>query len=228
MAKAAGRAGLCLHPLGHRRPQPPGLLRDPCRRTAITAIAFWRRARAFFASYGITVERVITDNGPCYRAKVFTAELVAAGIKHTGSPALPAPDQRQGRALQPDPPKRVGLRPPLPLRSRQNPSSGHLAPHVQPSSAPHRHRGTTRQPCQQPGWAEQLAQGRQFEDRDVVVVENADPTGSGIEGFGQFLNLVGQEQSVRRTVLLHGIQRVRDRPARSACRFSSHLPQSPA
>ena len=33
---------------------------------ATTAIAFWRRARAFFACYGITVERVLTDNGSCY------------------------------------------------------------------------------------------------------------------------------------------------------------------
>ena len=50
---------------------------------ATTAIAFWRRAREFFASYGITVERVLTDNGSCYRARVFTAELVQAGIAHT-------------------------------------------------------------------------------------------------------------------------------------------------
>ena len=48
---------------------------------ATTAIAFWRRAREFFAGYGITVERVLSDNGSCYRAKDFTAELVSAGIK---------------------------------------------------------------------------------------------------------------------------------------------------
>jgi transposase InsO family protein len=50
---------------------------------ATTAIAFWRRARDFFSSYGITVERVLTDNGSCYRARAFDAELVAAAIKHT-------------------------------------------------------------------------------------------------------------------------------------------------
>jgi transposase InsO family protein len=49
---------------------------------ATTAIGFWKRAREIFASYGITVERVLWDNGSCYRAKVFTAELVSAGIKH--------------------------------------------------------------------------------------------------------------------------------------------------
>jgi transposase InsO family protein len=50
---------------------------------ATTAIGFWRRARTFFASYGITIERVLSDNGSCYRAKDFNAELVSAGIKHT-------------------------------------------------------------------------------------------------------------------------------------------------
>jgi transposase InsO family protein len=50
---------------------------------ATTAVGFWQRARAFFSSYGITVERVLTDNGPCYRSKIFTAELVAQAIVHT-------------------------------------------------------------------------------------------------------------------------------------------------
>jgi len=50
---------------------------------ATTAVAFWRRARAFFASYGITVERVMTDNGACYRSRVFADELVGAAIVHT-------------------------------------------------------------------------------------------------------------------------------------------------
>jgi transposase InsO family protein len=50
---------------------------------AVTAVAFWRRARAFFASYGITVERVMTDNGTCYVSKAFAAELVAMAIVHT-------------------------------------------------------------------------------------------------------------------------------------------------
>ena len=49
----------------------------------LTAVGFWRRAVAFFASYGITVERVITDNGPCYRADVFRAALLQAGIAQT-------------------------------------------------------------------------------------------------------------------------------------------------
>src|SRR3954454_10453684 len=31
-----------------------------------TAAAFWQRAQTFFASRGITVQRVLTDNGACY------------------------------------------------------------------------------------------------------------------------------------------------------------------
>jgi transposase InsO family protein len=54
---------------------------------AVTAVAFWQRARAFFASYGITVERVLTDNGSCYRSTAFGADLVAAAIKHTRTKA---------------------------------------------------------------------------------------------------------------------------------------------
>jgi transposase InsO family protein len=50
---------------------------------AVTAVGFWRRAKDFFASYGITVERVMTDNGRCYISNAFDAELVAAAIKHT-------------------------------------------------------------------------------------------------------------------------------------------------
>lgn len=51
--------------------------------TATTAIGFWRRAKAFFESYGITVERVLTDNGSCYMAKEFDKVLTADAIKHT-------------------------------------------------------------------------------------------------------------------------------------------------
>ena len=46
-----------------------------------TAAAFWRRAEAFFASHGIAVERVITDNGGCYRSRDFSRALEA--VTHT-------------------------------------------------------------------------------------------------------------------------------------------------
>jgi transposase InsO family protein len=47
-----------------------------------TAAAFWTRAQAFFASAGITVQRVLTDNGACYRSRLWRDTLTAAGITH--------------------------------------------------------------------------------------------------------------------------------------------------
>jgi transposase InsO family protein len=49
---------------------------------ATTAVAFWARAQAFFAGHGITVERVLTDNGSCYRSHHWREQLTAAGISH--------------------------------------------------------------------------------------------------------------------------------------------------
>ena len=45
-----------------------------------TAAAFWGRARAFFESLDINVTAVLTDNGSCYRSRVFAEAL--AGAKH--------------------------------------------------------------------------------------------------------------------------------------------------
>ncbi|MGW1281393.1 IS481 family transposase [Streptomyces tsukubensis] len=47
-----------------------------------TAAGFWQRANAFFTAHGITVQRVLTDNGSCYKARLFTRTLAAAGITH--------------------------------------------------------------------------------------------------------------------------------------------------
>jgi transposase InsO family protein len=45
-----------------------------------TAAAFWGRANTFFANAGITVTAVMTDNGSCYRSRVFATAL--GEIKH--------------------------------------------------------------------------------------------------------------------------------------------------
>jgi len=46
-----------------------------------TAVAFWHRALNWYASIGITVERVLTDNGACYRSRYWINYNQAAGIK---------------------------------------------------------------------------------------------------------------------------------------------------
>jgi transposase InsO family protein len=47
-----------------------------------TASAFMTRAIGFFAERGITVERVLTDNGACYRSSEFARTLAGAGVEH--------------------------------------------------------------------------------------------------------------------------------------------------
>ena len=49
---------------------------------ATTAAAFLRRAVAFYRRYGITVERVLTDNGACYRAVLHALACRKLGIRH--------------------------------------------------------------------------------------------------------------------------------------------------
>ncbi|MDF2975051.1 MAG: Mobile element protein [Microvirga sp.] len=40
------------------------------------------RAAAWFAAHGVPVERVLTDNGACYRSRDFAAALAATGTTH--------------------------------------------------------------------------------------------------------------------------------------------------
>lgn len=47
-----------------------------------SACAFMARALGFFAERGITVERVLTDNGSCYRSRPFARILADAGVAH--------------------------------------------------------------------------------------------------------------------------------------------------
>jgi transposase InsO family protein/transposase len=53
-----------------------------CDEKAVTAIAFLRRAVAFYARHGVTVERVLTDNGSAYRSTVHAIACRALGIRH--------------------------------------------------------------------------------------------------------------------------------------------------
>jgi transposase InsO family protein len=49
---------------------------------AATAAGFLRRAASFFQRHGITIERVLTDNGSCYRGVVHAIACRQLGIKH--------------------------------------------------------------------------------------------------------------------------------------------------
>ena len=47
-----------------------------------SAIAFLKEARAYYRSLGIKIERVMTDNGSCYKARNFAKACKRRGIKH--------------------------------------------------------------------------------------------------------------------------------------------------
>jgi transposase InsO family protein len=49
---------------------------------ATTAVAFLGRAVAFYAAHGITAQRVMTDNGSCYRSTLHTLACRALGLRH--------------------------------------------------------------------------------------------------------------------------------------------------
>ena len=49
---------------------------------AATAIGFLRRASAFYARYGIRIERLLTDNGPAYVSAIHALACRALGIRH--------------------------------------------------------------------------------------------------------------------------------------------------
>jgi transposase len=66
-----------------------------------SAVAFLRRATAFFASFGITVECVMTDNGGCYRSRSHKATCAALGIKHIRTqPYRPRTNGKAERFIQ--------------------------------------------------------------------------------------------------------------------------------
>jgi transposase InsO family protein len=47
-----------------------------------TTGGFLRRAWRFYAGHGITIERILTDNGGCYRSAAFAEACDELGIGH--------------------------------------------------------------------------------------------------------------------------------------------------
>jgi transposase InsO family protein len=48
----------------------------------VTAAGFLRRAVAWLASMGVTAERVLSDNGSCYRSTVHARACAELGMRH--------------------------------------------------------------------------------------------------------------------------------------------------
>ena len=66
---------------------------------AETAAAFLGRATEYFRKLGVPVNEDMTDNGACYRSKVFRNICQRFDLRRHFTPTLQVADQRPGRAL---------------------------------------------------------------------------------------------------------------------------------
>ena len=68
---------------------------------AETAAGFFRRAVAWYTSHGVKVERVLTDNGSCYRSRQFVGACRAASTRHLRTkPYTPKTNGKAERLIQ--------------------------------------------------------------------------------------------------------------------------------
>ena len=82
----------------HSRLAYAEVLRDE---RGVTAVGFLRRAIAFFASHGITVQRVMSDNGPAYRSMVHAIACKEIGLRHLRTrPYRPRTNGKAERFIQ--------------------------------------------------------------------------------------------------------------------------------
>ena len=89
---------------------------------ATTAAGFLRRATSYYRRHGIRVERILTDNGSCYRGAIHALACRGLGIKHSRTRPYRPTNKRQSRTLHPHPPARLGLRRDLPHKHRAHQS----------------------------------------------------------------------------------------------------------
>ena len=68
---------------------------------APSAAAFFRRSVAWFATLGVTVERVMTDNGACYRSDQFADACRSLSVRHLRTkPCTPRTNGKAERLIQ--------------------------------------------------------------------------------------------------------------------------------
>ena len=69
--------------------------------SAKSALAFLDASLAFFATHAITAQAVMTDNGPCYNARVFRRAVAARGLRHIFTrPYTPRTNGKAERFIQ--------------------------------------------------------------------------------------------------------------------------------
>ena len=68
---------------------------------AESAVRFLEQALAWFGAHGVGVERVMTDNGPAFKSRLFAAVLQAQGLKHKRTrPYTPRTNGKAERFIQ--------------------------------------------------------------------------------------------------------------------------------
>lgn len=68
---------------------------------ATTAAGFLERAVAWFREHDVVVQRIMTDNGPCYLSRLFTNLLSSLGIRHARTrPYRPRSNGKAERFIQ--------------------------------------------------------------------------------------------------------------------------------
>ena len=66
-----------------------------------SAVAFLKAALAYYASLGVKIERVMTDNGSCYRSRAFGRACKQLGLKHIFTkPYTPKTNGKAERFIQ--------------------------------------------------------------------------------------------------------------------------------
>jgi hypothetical protein len=140
-----------------RRPLPSRLRRDPRRRDRRHRDRGAAQRRGWFAECGVSVGRVLSDNGSAYRSHLWRDTCAETGHHAEEGPALPTPDQRQERFHR-------TMADAWAFKKFYNSESAPArncaskAPRVQPPSAPHRNRQvSTDYPVNQPHRSVQLA-----------------------------------------------------------------------
>ena len=126
---------------------PPAWPTSKCSKTSsgATATGFLRRAVAWFAGHGVRVERVMSDNGACYRSSVHAAACRELAIRHIFTrPYRPRTNGKAERFIQ-TLHQRMGLRPPLRQLHRAHRRPAPLARALQ-LGADHTARSATNRP----------------------------------------------------------------------------------
>jgi hypothetical protein len=103
--------------------------------TNVSEVRWPSSAVAYYASLGVTVERVMTDNGSCYKSFTFRNACRRLGLKHIRTrPYTPKTNGKAERFVQTCL-ARMGLRPRLPQFKAARPGTALLPPPLQLASS---------------------------------------------------------------------------------------------